>query len=91
MARILSARLAASSDAAEVVWISTSLPSCDQRLLGTSWDGPAVAEDISWSAVGRCRVEDKKGYMGEDWGRDPLGTRSLGPPVPGNREVSVVP
>ena len=77
MARILSARLAASSDAAEVVWISTSLPSCDQRLLGTS------GEDISCSAVGRCRVEDKKGYMWEDWGRDPFGTGSHGPPVTG--------
>ena len=67
MARILSARLAASSDAAEVVWISTSLPSCDQRLLGTS------GEDISCSAVGRCRVEDKKGYM---TGKTGVGTLS---------------
>ena len=54
MARILSALLAASeSEAAEAEFaaadcISTSLPSCDHKLLGTSGPGAAAAkEDIS--------------------------------------------
>ena len=59
MARILSALLAASeSEAAEAefaaaVWISTSLPSCDHRLLGTSGAAGAGAakEDISEEGI----------------------------------------
>ena len=55
MARILSALLAASeSEVAEAefaaaVWISTSLPSCDHKLLGTSGAAAgagAAKEDI---------------------------------------------